>query len=305
MKWGLLPGVALLTLCALAWSFSQPLKLRAGANPVEPAATPLADSCAGCHAAAVAAFRETLHGKYFINHPRGALELANCASCHGPLEAHANNPDDPKSIRSLRRERLPDAKLRSAPCLSCHQNDPALFSAAHSRHQKAGVACSDCHSVMRPVSSTHLLPVRDANTLCASCHTGITAQAHLRSTHIAAGAGVGCLDCHNPHGAQRAALKNETVNETCTTCHAAQRGPFLFEHAPVEENCLTCHTPHGATQPALLKMNNGSLCLSCHSQAPFFHKFTGLDRFTLAKACANCHAMIHGSNHADGSRLQR
>src|SRR6185369_16941235 len=130
MKRGLLPVMAALALGALAWCWSQPLNLRAGEAAAEQPAAGLEASCAGCHAAAVAGFHDTLHGKYFAQHPRGPLELANCAACHGPLEAHAANPDDPKAIRSLRRERLPDAKARSAPCLSCHQTDPALFSAA-------------------------------------------------------------------------------------------------------------------------------------------------------------------------------
>jgi DmsE family decaheme c-type cytochrome len=264
----------------------------------------LEKECGECHASAVAAFKLTLHGKRFRDNPRGELELADCASCHGSLDAHEQNPDDPKSIRSLRRERNPDAKLRSTPCLECHKTE-SLFSAKHYRPLKAGVACSDCHSVMRPVSDRKLLGAPDVNTLCQSCHPGIAAQMNNRSTHIAAGSGINCTDCHNPHGDGRAALKQATVNDTCAPCHRAQAGPFLFEHAPVADNCLNCHTPHGAPQPSLLKMNTGSLCLSCHSQAPFFHAFTGMDRFTLGRSCTNCHSLIHGSNHATGSRLQR
>jgi hypothetical protein len=40
-------------------------------------------------------------------------------------------------------------------------------------------------------------------------------------------------------------VKAESIKELCTTCHADKRGPWLFEHPPVEENCLTCHNPHG------------------------------------------------------------
>lgn len=305
-----MPLLAGVSFAAMIWLLAAPRPASAdrvapagGAAAKNPGAS-LEQACGQCHASAVAAFKLTLHGKRFRDNPRGALELSDCSACHGPLEAHEANPDDLKSIRSLRRERQPDAHLRSQPCLDCHKTE-SLFSANHSRHLKAGVACGDCHSVMRPVSDRKLLGAPQVNDLCQSCHPSIAAQMHDRSTHIAAGGGLHCTDCHNPHGDTRAALKQTTVNDTCAPCHRAQTGPFLFEHAPVATNCLNCHTPHGAPQPSLLKMNAGSLCLSCHSQAPFFHVFTGLDRFTLARSCANCHSMIHGSNHATGSRLQR
>lgn len=301
-----IPLLAALMFAAMLWLIGAKSPA-AAPEPAKVARSPgatMEKECSGCHASAVAAFKLTLHGKRFRDNPRGELELSDCAACHGPLDAHAADPDDPKSIRSLRRERQPDAKIRSTPCLSCHQTE-TLFAAGHSRHLKAGVACSDCHSVMRPVSDRKLLGAPSVNESCQSCHAGIASQMHNRSTHIAAGGGINCTDCHNPHAAGRAALKQTTVNDTCAPCHRAQAGPFLFEHAPVADNCLSCHSPHGAPQPSLLKMNMGSLCLSCHSQAPFFHKFTGLDRFTLGRSCTNCHTMIHGSNHATGARLQR
>ena len=47
-----------------------------------------------------------------------------------------------------------------------------------------------------------------------------------------------CSDCHNPHGAMADfALVGRTLNDTCFTCHAEKRGPYLWEHAPVSEDC--------------------------------------------------------------------
>ncbi len=44
------------------------------------------------------------------------------------------------------------------------------------------------------------------------------------------------------------------MNETCYTCHADKRGPFLWEHQPVNEDCTNCHTPHGSNITPLLKI---------------------------------------------------
>jgi len=39
-----------------------------------------------------------------------------------------------------------------------------------------------------------------------------------------------CTACHSPHGSTAPAqLVKNTVNETCTGCHAEYRGPYLWE----------------------------------------------------------------------------
>jgi len=299
-----------LAMAGLAWTLWAPRvgSLTAQQTPaVAPAATPAQDLetlCGDCHVKSLRAYRDSLHGKLFREHPRGDSERSNCEACHGPVRAHADNPGDPALIASLQRARQPDAKKRSAACLECHQNG-AQFDASHNRHLKAGVACGDCHLVMRPASEQKLLRAPAPNELCRSCHADIAMQAGARSTHISPSSGLNCVDCHNPHSAERSALKFDTVNETCASCHKTQSGPFLFEHAPAANNCMNCHGPHGTTQPALLKMNVDALCMSCHSQAPFFHVQAGINRYTLSRGCANCHPMVHGSNHATGNRLLR
>ena len=104
-----------------------------------------------------------------------------------------------------------------------------------------------------------------------------------------------------------------TVNDTCYTCHAEKRGPYLWEHAPVREDCTICHAPHGSTQPGMLKMRGPWLCQTCHSWE--FHPSSlydgnnvlprGLDNHTVLRNCMNCHPKVHGSNHPSGPRFTR
>jgi len=116
------------------------------------------------------------------------------------------------------------------------------------------------------------------------------------------------------------------VNETCYTCHAEKRGPFLFEHGPVTDDCTNCHTPHGSTASPLLKARVPWLCQECHSgdhgaqinsaanlQDGAVTTVNGLNPLAnaagraqlMARACLNCHVLVHGSNHPAGSKFQR
>jgi DmsE family decaheme c-type cytochrome len=112
-------------------------------------------------------------------------------------------------------------------------------------------------------------------------------------------------------------LKKNTVTETCTTCHAEKRGPFLWEHQPVSEDCTNCHTPHGSNIAPLLKSRAPFLCDECHDGP---HNSTNPygpgaavgkagaatnDRSAAGRACMNCHSMVHGSNSPSGAFLHR
>ena len=43
-----------------------------------------------------------------------------------------------------------------------------------------------------------------------------------------------------------------------------QRGPFLFEHEPVQDDCSECHNPHGSVNDQLLTARPPFLCQQCH-----------------------------------------
>jgi len=93
----------------------------------------------------------------------------------------------------------------------------------------------------------------------------------------------------------------------CYQCHAEKRGPFMWQHPPVDENCLSCHTPHGSNHAKLLQSKPPLLCQSCHDESR--HPGTIYTRFEtfqggatsgknrmFARACLNCHSAIHGGN---------
>ncbi len=77
-----------------------------------------------------------------------------------------------------------------------------------------------------------------------------------------------CSSCHNPHGSTNVRLlkTGNSVNESCSTCHAEKRGPFLFEHAGISgDSCATCHDPHGSNNDRMLVAKLPFLCQRCHN----------------------------------------
>ncbi len=256
-----------------------------------------------------------------------------CRDCHGVSDAHLKDPSSsPDVVFAKTSKHVSPADARSGSCLKCHDTKVlprAMWSG--SQHETRGVACSDCHNVH--AAEQKVLSKATQADVCYTCHKEQRAQtrrisAHpLATTAIGSRARMGCSDCHNPHGsAGPSLLQKNTVNETCFTCHADKRGPFLWEHAPVVESCITCHTPHGSSQPTLLKTRVPWLCQECHTGDHGAQVNSGANLAAggvttingtqqpaaaspraqvAARGCLNCHVLVHGSNHPAGSKFQR
>lgn len=259
-------------------------------------------ACQTCHAPLIAEFQKTLMGKIGTTQ-KGKFE---CENCHGPGSAHVKagggrgvggilsfGSDDPRSVDE-----------RNGICLACHQKGERNYWAG-SVHETRGVACTNCHAVMKSVSRAHNLKTEVEAETCYQCHKIQRAQMQY-SSHMPIREGkLTCSNCHNPHGSITDKLIREaSVNDNCYKCHAEKRGPYLWEHAPVRESCLNCHTPHGSNYEYLLLVARPRLCNECHSTVHSPTAGGGLGTpnlaYTRGRACGNCHSNIHGSNHPNG-----
>lgn len=289
----------------------------AAASPAADTAPPAysaqgADTCLGCHndAQVMAIFR-TKHAR--PNDPRGPFGHGGlqCEACHGPGGAHATAMGELKGIIDFGSSAHAPAAEQNARCLACHQSNTA-HDWASSAHAARGLACASCHRLHAAKD-----PVMSAGTqveLCTTCHQAEHTDLLKLSHHPLREAKMACTACHTPHGSTAPVqLVKNTTNETCTSCHAEYRGPFLWEHQPVTEDCTTCHQPHGSAQPALLKQRPPFLCQECHEGAghpSIANTPQGLpvgapSAFLLAGGCVNCHSQIHGSNHPSGRDFMR
>lgn len=277
-----------------------------------------ADACLRCHDEdsefPVLALFRTRHGHR--GDERSPFAQLQCESCHGPGEAH--------SARVRRgRERPPmplhgpqapaSAEQNNAVCLGCHA-DGHTADWANSIHNENDVACTSCHRIHAERDDMQV--ARLQNQTCYSCHPRQRSDAHKASVHPLRYGDMACSDCHQPHAsANEFSLVRSTINETCITCHAEKRGPFLWEHAPVEEDCSLCHRSHGSNHPTLLTRRSPLLCQQCHSRsghpslALTSEDLPGgnstLSAFLVSRGCGNCHAQVHGSNHPSGVNLTR
>lgn len=258
--------------------------------------------CLGCHSSQVAEFQKTLMGRISRTQP-GKFA---CENCHGPGSAHAaaGGGRGVGGIMSFEADDPRTSEEKNGICLACHERGDRT-NWHGSTHEERGLACVNCHTIMKSVSRKNQLKTAFEADTCFQCHKDRRAQM-FRSSHMPLREGkITCSDCHNPHGSfTEALLKKDSINDTCYTCHAEKRGPFLFEHEPVRENCDNCHDPHGTVNEFSLKLMRPRLCFECHS---FGHgNTTGPGSvFTMGRSCQNCHTAIHGSNSPAGGALQR
>ena len=250
----------------------------------------------------------------------------NCTTCHGASPTHVKKPEGAKERpypdRVFSKTSGLPPQERSQVCQSCHDHDPKRALWGGSQHDNADVSCTACHKV----HTTHdkALAKVTQTEVCFACHKEQRTQINKPSRHAILEAQIVCSDCHNVHGSAGPKLgKRDSTNDTCYTCHAEKRGPFVHPHAPVVDDCSNCHNPHGSTIAAMLKTRQPMLCQQCHTphvaggvgavggqQGVYTPAYPGgpsaitpttngknVVTIWQGRSCTNCHTQTHGSNN--------
>ncbi len=272
----------------------------------EPKAYVGTETCATCHEDVVKEYSNTAHGVLLGDLAKYKDRI--CEACHGPGSTHieemtASSIINPAKLTGLNE---PD------PCLACH-GDSKYADWHFSPHANSNMHCADCHQSHTEIG--HSLK-KEMPNLCYDCHTEVQASFYMPSHHPLNEGIVNCLDCHDIHGGNLEFAAEDHGRQRCFSCHPQMEGPFVFEHAPVNEDCGICHEPHGSVANNLLVQNEPTLCLNCHSmhfhatipgitgddlespQAPgrfFSSTEDGFKKGFLTK-CTQCHSAVHGTD---------
>jgi DmsE family decaheme c-type cytochrome len=259
-------------------------------------------ACVKCHEQAVESFNSSYHTRI--------LQRKNdCQACHGPTDKHLSDQSKGTIISFSKKGGSPAEELNEK-CLECHAKSTKLTFWDMSSHKKNGVTCISCHTIHQ----SHFVVKQPE--VCFGCHRDIRSDANKMSHHPIIEGKVKCSDCHNTHGTLAPHMINaENTNQLCYKCHADKRGPFVWEHPPVEEDCLICHTTHGSRHESLLVERVQNLCQDCHdaSSHPGYPNdgtwgfggrvagkapgtvTAGYQARVVGRSCLACHHSIHGS----------
>ena len=250
----------------------------------------------------------------------------DCISCHGASNTHAHKPVGvaeraKPDIRFGKKSSMAPVD-RSRACQSCHDKDAKRALWSGSQHQAADVGCDSCHKVHANRDKALNKPAQAEQ--CYACHKEQRSQQNRPSHHPIQEGKMTCSDCHNVHGSAGPKLaKRDTFADTCYTCHAEKRGPFVHPHEPVAEDCANCHSAHGSTVAGMLKARAPLLCQQCHTphvaggvgalggQSGVFGRAPGQSAPLITnttngknvvnlwqgRSCMNCHTQVHGSNN--------
>jgi len=264
------------------------------------------DTCLTCHDDK--GYAGTAHGRSYNGKTPAATH--GCESCHGAGKDHVDGSGD--KARIVNPGKL-SVRQASDTCTTCHNRAThALWDG--SQHDMRNVGCVSCHSVHSPAGPSQL-KAKDEIALCGTCHRAVVNK-QFRFNHMPVREGkMSCSSCHNVHGSSNVRLlkTGSTIDESCWTCHAEKRGPFLWDHAPVSESCTTCHDPHGSNNDRMLVAKQPFLCQRCHVTSR--HPPTVYEGFLLqnsqnankifGRSCVSCHQNIHGSNAPSGKAFLR
>jgi DmsE family decaheme c-type cytochrome len=299
-----LAAITLMSLLLSTSSYADPAE-RIELTPIEGDAK----ACLECHDGGKV--NPILGTAHFVEaDPRSPAANRACEACHGPSKEHSLYPQKISSLR-FGSDSKSSFEDQSKPCLTCHQSDHVNWGS--STHAMEDMSCASCHTVHAHKDKA-LSPLTE-NDVCLTCHLQEKMEINKPYRHPIREGAVSCSNCHDPHGSNGPSmLVKQSVNETCYSCHAEKRGPFVNEHEPVQDNCMNCHTPHGSNHENLLLARSPFICAQCHSdhshsrEAYDFEELPGgtgtRQNRVVGGSCLNCHSQIHGSNKP-GARSMR
>jgi hypothetical protein len=166
------------------------------------------------------------------------LELAiGCENCHGPGEAHAN---DPKRSGTIVNPAKLTPRLAENICMGCHQRGDA-------RILQPGKTFQDVRPGQWLIDTVAILKIRPQNEEqreqdLLEHNAAMEASRCFRES----GGKLSCLTCHDPHIQPNAAEVPSYFRAKCLTCHTEQSCRLSLaarQQGTPSDDCAGCHMP--------------------------------------------------------------
>jgi hypothetical protein len=189
-----------------------------------------------------------------------------CQECHLDIEshwqdsAHAHAYDDPYFQTQWISLGQP------GECLACHTTN---YQPATGEYDAEGIGCEACHGEATSEHPPAVISIKADTEYCGTCHTTTLGEWH-QTGH--ATAGIGCMDCHDPHSQDPLF---PVADDLCINCHKDSMGDYL-EDLHIEEGigCVDCHAlvippeelPEDGIVPTGHAFNiTAATCVACHT----------------------------------------
>jgi predicted CXXCH cytochrome family protein len=201
-------------------------------------------------------------------HNEAAQQSKGCADCHPNIDAvwlaspHAHAFDDQEFSQRWQ------ALGKPGECLACHTTN---YQSSNNTFTAEGVQCEACHGEAVEGHPPAVVPVKADSDYCGSCHT--TTLSEWRQTGHGT-AGVGCMDCHDPHS-QKALFEN--ADDMCLNCHKEDMGAYLEDiHIQKGIGCVDCHAlvipPDPLPEDGIVPTGHAftikpATCVACHTDS--------------------------------------
>jgi predicted CXXCH cytochrome family protein len=201
-------------------------------------------------------------------HDQAAQESKDCADCHPNVNVawlaspHAHAFDDQEFNQRW------TAMGEPGECLACHTTG---YQSSTNTFTAEGVQCEACHGEAVEGHPPAVFPVKADSNYCGTCHTTTLSEWRLTGHGTA---GVGCMDCHDPHS-QKALF--EDADDMCLNCHKDDMGPYLEDlHIQKGIGCVDCHAlvipPETLPKDGIVPTGHSftitpATCVACHTDA--------------------------------------
>jgi predicted CXXCH cytochrome family protein len=200
--------------------------------------------------------------------PSAQASLQDCTDCHPNVEdvwvasPHAHAFDDEEFSSRW------EAMGKPGECLACHTTG---YQSSTNAYTGEGVQCEACHGEAVEGHPPAVVPVKADTDYCGTCHTTTLSEWRLTGHGTA---GVGCMDCHDPHS-QQALFENP--DDMCLNCHKDDMGPYLEDiHIQKGIGCVDCHAlvipPEEIPSDGIVPTGHAftitpATCVACHTDS--------------------------------------